>query len=230
MKSIKTLLATVAVVACAASAMAIQTQTIWVSDGGGGISVVPVTSTSGVVSYAGSDAFWSVVVSTGTSYPPAIGPGSITAPVMDLSVTATSVGGASSSLHPLSITFGADGFGPTAGVFLGLLSGHVVSGTANSLTFNTYHDTSPIATPPGTLLTTSGALAGPTYSSSVLSGPMNLASPYALEEVFVIQGGLNSASYSLDGSLITQVPDGGTTAMLLGAALSVLGLIRRKLA
>jgi hypothetical protein len=59
---------------------------------------------------------------------------------------------------------------------------------------------------------------------------MNLASPYALEEVFVIQGGLNSASYSLDGSLITQVPDGGTTAMLLGAALSVLGLIRRKLA
>jgi hypothetical protein len=58
---------------------------------------------------------------------------------------------------------------------------------------------------------------------------LSLASPYSLTEVLTINGGASGGSYSLDGSLTT-VPDGGTTAMLLGAALSVLGLIRRKLA
>ena len=215
--------------------MAIQNQVVWVSDSSGGISLTPATSTSGVVTYTGSDTFWSVVVSTGTAYPPAVGQGTLSAPVMDLSIIATSTGAAGSSGHTLSITFGADGFGPTSGGFMALMSGHLVSGTANPVVFSTDYATTPTslagppASPPaGTQLTTSGSLAGPTYSSLVDSGIVTLGSPYILEEVVTI-GAATAGSYSLDGSLTT-VPDGGTTAMLLGAALSVLGLIRRKLA
>jgi hypothetical protein len=237
MKSMKTVLAALAVVALAGSAVATQTQTIWVSDSGGGISLTPATSTSGSVSYTGSDAFWSIVLLSGTAYPPTTGQGSLADPVLDLSVTATSVGSANASLHPLVVTFGADGFGPTSGSFAAQLSGHVVTGSAHPLLFNTYSAASPISglsTPPaGTLLTTSGSLAGPTYDSGpISSGSESLGSPYALEEVITIQADANGASYSLDGGLsgVSTVPDGGTTAMLLGAALSVLGLIRRKLA
>jgi hypothetical protein len=230
MRSIKTLLATMAVVALATSAMAVQTQTIWVSDSGGGISLVPAVSTSGSVLYSGSDSFWTVVISTGVASPPAVGQGTLSAPVLDLNVQATSAGGANASLHPLSITFGADGYGPTLGTFSAIMSGHLVSGSGHAMTFNTYWDTSPIATPPGTLLTTESFPGGATYTGTEVSGSQNLLAPYSLEEVVILQANANGASYSLDGSLVTNVPDGGTTAMLLGAALSVLGLIRRKLA
>jgi hypothetical protein len=235
MNRIKTVLATLAVVACAVSAMAIQNQTIWVSDSGGGISLVPATSTSGAVVYSGGDAFWTVVISTGVASPPAVGQGTLTAPVLDLNVQATSAGGANASLHPLSITFGADGYGPTAGMFNGIMSGHVVSGSGQSMTFNTYYEANntPIANPSATLLTAQSFPDGATYNGTATSGAVNLAALYALEEVVTLQANANGATYSLDGSLIstpTGVPDGGTTAMLLGAALSVLGLIRRKLA
>lgn len=231
MKSIKSVLATLAVVACAASAMAVQTQTIWVSDSGGGISLTPATSTSGSVIYSGSDSLWTVVISTGVASPPAVGQGTLTAPVLDLNIQATSAGGSTASAHPLLITFGADGYGPTAGQFLATMSGHLVSGTGHALTYNTYSEANntPIANPSATLLTTMSFPGGATYNSMTTSGAVSLASPYALEEVVTIQANSSGASYSLDGSLVT-VPDGGTTAMLLGAALSVLGLIRRKLA
>jgi hypothetical protein len=233
MKSIKTLLATLAVVACAASAMAVQTQTIWVSDGGGGISLVPSTSTSGSVVYSGSDAFWTVVISTGVASPPAVGQGTLSSPVLDLNVQATSVGGDPGNLHALIVTFGADGYGPTLGSFLGRMSGHAASGAGQTVTLNTYYKANniPVANPSTTLLTASGALSNPlSYDSLTGSGPVNLAALYALEEVITIQSAAAGASYSLDGSLTCSTPDGGTTAMLLGAALSVLGLIRRKLA
>jgi hypothetical protein len=227
----RTILATLAVVAWAASAMAVQNQVIWVSDAGGGISIVPSESTSGVVSYTSADAFWTVVVSTGTASPPA-GQGTLASPVLGFSVTATSSGIINATLHPLSVTFGADGFGPTVGTATATLSGNV-SGTPYPVTFSTYSAASPLpplasGPPAGTLLAT-GSLPGPIYNSGPIPIALNLAAPYALEEVLTIQAGPWISSYSLDGNLST-VPDGGTTAMLFGAALSILGLIRRKLA
>jgi len=237
MKSLKMALVALAMVALAVSAMAIQNQVIWVTDGGGGISLTPVTSTSGVVTYTGNDSYWTVVVSTGTAYPPATGQGTLGSPVMDLTVAATSSGISGAGSHPLSITFGADGYGPTSGTFASWMTGHLVSGTANSVLFNTYDTVSPIAppgsTPPaGTLLTTSGAMSGPLYNSgTIVSSTVALAAPYGLEEYVDIQAAAGSpTTYSLDGSLLAQVPDGGATVMLLGVALAGLGLIERRLA
>jgi len=234
MRSIKAVLGTLAVMALAGSAMAVQNQVIWVSDNGTALVGSPSASTSGAITFSGSDAFWTVVISTGTAYPPLVGPGTLSSPVMDLSITATEIGD-SSATHALTITFGADGFGPTAGAFAAILSGHVVSGAGGqTVTYNSYYTGSPLnpasVTPPaGTLLTASGPVAPSVYNSTVSSAGVSLAAPYALEEVVTIGSSPDGASYSLDASLRT-VPDGGTTAMLLGGALSVLGLIRRKLA
>jgi hypothetical protein len=226
MKTIKTILATLAVVALAGSALAIQTQTVQVSDNGGGISITPVTSTSGVVTYSGSDSYWSLVISTATSYPPQSGGGTLGAPVMDLSITATSTS-ADSSANPLTITFTSTGFGPTTGMFEDTMSGHTVFGTGATVTFSTDYSTAN-ATPATTALTSVGTMPGPSYLGSWSSSVVSLAAPYSLSEVVTIAGA-PSDSYSLDGNLYT-VPDGGVTAILLGAALSALGLIRRKLA
>ena len=233
MRSIKAVLGTLAVMALAGSAMAVQNQVIWVSDNGTALVGSPSASTSGAITFSGSDAFWTVVISTGTAYPPLSGQGSLSSPVTDLSITATEIGD-SAATHALTITFGADGYGPTAGAFAAILSGHVVSGTGQTVTYNSYYTGSPLnpasMTPPaGTLLTASGPVAPATYNSTVSSAGVSLAAPYALEEVVTIGSSPQGASYSLDASLRT-VPDGGTTAMLLGGALSVLGLIRRKLA
>jgi hypothetical protein len=68
---------------------------------------------------------------------------------------------------------------------------------------------------------------GPTYFNTT-SGPVGLAAGYSLEQYISIAGQTAVGSYSLDASLNT-TPDGGTTVMLLGAALSGLALLRRKL-
>jgi len=116
------------------------------------------------------------------------------------------------------------------------MTGQLVTGTDPGVDFNTYFNTAnavsstAIPLPAGsTLLTASGNLPGPDYANNQMSAPFTLASPYSLIEVVTISGGPVGGQYSLDASLVT-VPDGGTTAMLLGTALSVLGLIRRKLA
>jgi hypothetical protein len=59
-----------------------------------------------------------------------------------------------------------------------------------------------------------------------------LGAPYSLGEVITIQAGTAAAAYTLDGSLVTaaSVPDGGTTALLFGLGLSLLWLLRRKVA
>jgi VPDSG-CTERM motif len=227
MKRINTGLATLAVVlGLTGSATAIPT--IWVSDKGGGLSTDPVTSPSGVVTYTSTDPFWTIVVSTGVVYPPAIGQGTLSSPVMDISVTATSVGGANASDHPLTVILGADGFGPTSDGFLATLSGHAPTGTGQQVTFDTFYSTAnPNAMPADTALTSSGSLLN--YNGTWMSTGLDLAAPYSLSEVVTIQATGDGATYSLDGSLTT-VPDGGTTVLLLGAALSGLGLIRRKLA
>jgi hypothetical protein len=226
-------LATFAVTAWAASAFAIPTLVI---QDGGGINAIN-TGISGVVTLNTSDGFWTVVITTGIASPPAPG-GTATAPTMDLSISATSANG--SQNNPLNIFFASDGFGPTSAAWLAQMTGHLVAGSGANVGFGTYYNTgnavSSLGTPlpsGSTLLTASGNVPGPNYSDTQTGAPVTLASPYALIESVTIDGGLLGGQYSLDASLLTTtttVPDGGTTAILLGAALSVLGLIRRKLA
>jgi hypothetical protein len=232
MKNIKSVLATFTVAAWATSAFAIPTLVI---QDGGGINAIN-TSIGGVVIINTSDGFWSVVITSGTSSPPAPG-GTATAPTMDVSISAISANG--SENNPLNIYFASDGFGPTSAAWLAMMTGHLVAGTGANVGFDTYYNVgnalSSLGTPlpvGSTLLTASGNVPGPIYTYTQMSAPVTLASPYSLIELVTINGGRLGGQYSLDASLVTAttVPDGGTTAMLLGAAVSVLGLIRRKLA
>src|SRR5579862_390025 len=125
-------MAAVAAMALAGSVYA--TPTLVVSDGSG-ISQIS-TSASGVVTISTSDAQWTVVVSTGISSPPALGAGTASSPVMDLSISATYIGNGSAG-NPLTVSWGSDGFGPTSGSVIATLTGHVVSGTGNSVGFTT---------------------------------------------------------------------------------------------
>jgi hypothetical protein len=81
------------------------------------------------------------------------------------------------------------------------------------------------------MLTTSGPLSPVAGLYAGSQGAAINASFYSLDEVVTIAGGRVGGSYSLDASLnTTAVPDGGTTVMLLGAALSGLAFLRRKIA
>ena len=233
-KNIKSVLATFAVTTWAASAFAIPTLVI---QDGGGINAIN-TDIGGVVTINSPDGFWTVMVTTGIASPPApIGGGTATAPIMSLNISATSAIG--SENNPLKIYFASDGFGPTSAAWRAQMTGQLVAGSGANVGFGTYYNTgnavSSLGTPlpaASTLLTASGNVPGPNYPDTQTGAPVPLASPYSLIEVVTIDGGLLGGQYSLDASLLTTttVPDGGTTAMLLGAALTVLGLIRRKLA
>jgi hypothetical protein len=220
-----------AAIALAGSVQAIPT--LVVTDGSG-ISQIK-TDASGVVTISTSDAQWSVVVSTGISSPPALGQGTAQEPVMDLSITATYIGNGSAG-NPLTISFGADAFGPTVGNVIATLTGHVVSGTGNAVGFTTIASGTSALPTTGTPIISGQTLTGPasianvggTYGYIATGGPLNFTS-YSLDEVVTLTGNAGGSSYSIDASLVT-APDGGMTLVLLGSALSGLALIKRKLA
>jgi hypothetical protein len=114
---------------------------------------------------------------------------------MRLSIQATSLSVPGANLHPLTVSFSSDEiYGPSSGEFLAQLSGQVLSGAGQSVTFNTYANT--------TLLTASGNVPGPDYVGSWTSGDMNVGNPYSLTEVITIQANsVAAASYSLDATL-----------------------------
>ena len=137
MKIISPLLASLALLAWTEPARA--TVNLWVSDDDGGLSTDPVLGSSGIAVYCSSDPFWTVVISSGVAYPPAVGQGTLSAPVMDLAVQATSVSTTGERLHPLVLTFAADGFGPSSLPADAKLSGYFLGDTIQPVTFNTFY-------------------------------------------------------------------------------------------
>lgn len=103
----------------------------------------------------------------------------------------------------LTVMFTDTGFGPTSG---GVNSVGKQVGTS-SATYATYYDTGDAQF---TL-------------SSAFTGGVNLASPYSITLVDTFTPGTISSDQRVT------VPDGGATAMLLGAALTGVGLLRKKL-
>ena len=224
MKKLKLLAVGLGVIALTGSALAIPT--LIISDGIG--AAVTVTDASGVVHYSNTsfDGAWSVVISTGLTKP---AQGSAANPFFDLAIQATSL--TFSPTHNLTITFFGTDFGPAAGSLQAIMSGHVSAGTGQPVSYNTFYS-SLNAGALTTALTASGSLAPPNYNSivtgAVIPGGLN---PYSITQVVTIGGAGTGpgGSYTLDASL-SGVPDGGTTVMLLGAALSGLALLRRKMA
>jgi len=226
MRKLKVLTVALGAMALTGSALAIPTLSI--SDG---LTSVSLTDASGIVQYVNPslDSAWSIVISTAETKPAL---GGAANPMFDLNVQATSVGG-SLPANNLVITFSDNGFSPASGNFQVVLDGHVVSGTGQPVTYATYYDAGNVTGATTTLLTSLG-LPGPSYNGTATGGPVN-QSLYSLTQALTI--GINSVgtpggTYSLDASLagVSSVPDGGTTGMLLGATLSGLAFLRRKMA
>jgi hypothetical protein len=167
---------------------------------------VSVNATGGVASYNGAVGEWTVNVSTG------IANGTTTFPVIDLN----SVDQFSSGLgNILTITFTDDNLGPLASTYLDAVGG-TENGTADvfGVMVNGVLLSSSIQSFSGTPFsgTASGAISG-SFPTTLTIGAQLTASA----------GGQTSFDDHLT------VPDGGATVMMLGAALSAIGLLRKKM-
>lgn len=125
--------------------------------------------------------------------------GSATSPQLDLTVTANTPG-----LGDLVVKFSETDFGPT-------------SGSLNSSFFQN-----------GTSLGTGQVLVDPSNQlfGGAASTDANLTGPYSLTLVDTFAVGTISADHRAS---VSSVPDGGTTAAMLGFGLTGLGVFRRKL-
>jgi hypothetical protein len=190
------------------------TNSVTIADG----SSLDSNSAAGAVSWNGSLDNWTLNFDTGLGYP-AIG--SPTSPILDLSFGAyTSTGGA------LWVYFSEDGFtagGSTLANIGGTTQGQVAFGTFGG-TSNTLFDHSA-----SNLLTilpfTNGSYTGPVFSGTESGGTVGGGAPYSLTEIIAINqvgAGLTTGDASLT------VPDGGTTALLLGVGLLGLGVVASK--
>ena len=167
MKKLKILALALGALAVVGSALAASTLNI--SDG---ITSTTLTSPTGVVNYTNGsfDSAWSVVAVTGKTKPAL---GSTSNPRMDLSIQATSLAGLPN--HPLVITFSDNSFGPPPTNVQATVTGQLTSGTGQAITYNTYYDAANVTGAETTLLTASGILSPPIYSSTNTSGPINQA-------------------------------------------------------
>ncbi|HVM49020.1 MAG TPA: Ig domain-containing protein [Candidatus Acidoferrum sp.] len=203
-------LAAGALMAWTAPMMAQQNQVIWADDNGGGLSGTPATATSGLIVYQGSDAFWAVVIASGEAFPPLVGQETLSGPALNLAITASAVGGANANLHPLSLVFSADGYGPTAGALRAMLTGHRISGSPQPFRFSTFYNaTDTLGTnPPAVLVSDSGSLSFAALGSGLswTSAPVTLAASYSLTEVLTIAASTLPASYSFQASLMFDCP------------------------
>jgi hypothetical protein len=147
---------------------------------------------------------WSLNINTGTTKPAL---GSETSPYLDLKFYALS-----SAAGSLTITFSEVGFSYVGGLLDGW--GGTTFGTAvNSIAVN------------GQTVLTQGPFGPGAFSSTALF--LADLSPDDLVSISVTITH-DGAGLTTGDKELTTVPDGGMTVMLLGAALSGLGLIRRK--
>jgi len=168
----------------------------------------------GDVLYSESIGSFLVTVTNGVSNPLI---GSATSPAMSLTVTAISLGAGTLTVWLTDDSFGphANGTGARAsfgGTTVGTIAYTTYQDTANSAFFDS-------GSPLTTLSTGSPFVPGST------SGSLAGAASYSLTQKLVIThsvGGVSALSATLN------VPDGGSTAALLGSVLFAFGMVRRR--
>jgi hypothetical protein len=191
------------------------TTSVTVLDGGAGDAA---PGTAGQVLYSGGFGVWNIIVTTGISKPQggfsAINPG------LDLSFILTSTGAGN-----LTMTWSDTDFGPASGNFNASIGGTFAT-TGGSAAFTTYYDPANLV-PATTLLTAEQDYSGSSNfggSGSASVGSLNY--PFSLSEVVKItHNGIGVSSG--DATITTAVPDAGSTLMLLGTAMSLLGVYGR---
>jgi hypothetical protein len=209
---LKCLLFAAMLAAIAGKASAVPT--LWITDGTAvnsfqiaDGSAADSSSTAGVVTYIGSFGVWNVSVSTGL-----VG-GTAEQPTIDLNSVDSSTGAGT-----LYIYYSANGFGPSSGS-LNVAVGGTTTGSAS---FYTAVNSSDVLFS-GTKITGQGPFVGPAFSG-LAAGSVSFAAPYSLTELAVItHRSAGVTSFDMNAA----VPDSGTTLMLLGAALTGLGLFGR---
>lgn len=168
---------------------------------------VPITG--GTAHYAGSVGNYSVAISTGITIQGGANP------IIDLDVAQATAGQGATSLQ---IYYSAGGFGPSTGNY----TLNTFLGTGGPVTTSAYLSTANTAFGLTTSLGGSPDVAG-TITVNSTGSIGSVQSPYSLTICDTITGSI----VSMDSKL--SVPDGGSSLMLLGSALSVAGMIRRKL-
>jgi VPDSG-CTERM motif len=167
-----------------------------------------VAIVGGTASYNGAVGDYTVAISTGITIN---GGGN---PAIDLDVAQATAGAGATSLQ---IFYSDGGFGPSSGIY----TLNTYLGTGGPVTTSGY--LSAANTPFGqtTLLGGSADVVGANVVNATgsLSGVQN---PYSLTIADVITGTVTSMDSKLS------VPDGGSTVMLLGMALSGAALLKRK--
>jgi hypothetical protein len=194
------------VAAFAGSAYALPIGTLTLSDNNGNTTGPLTTGLNGLVSYNGPVGNWSINVSTG------IENNNTAAPVLDLnSVDANFFGSGIGDVLTINFTFAS--VGPLTGGFVNLVNGNQFGITT---AFSVLINGSPVSTQ---AFGSSYVGFGSSTSGSAIEG----TSVGILATLTATSGGLASFDDHLS------VPDGGMTVMLLGAALSAMGLLRKKL-
>lgn len=169
---------------------------------------------SGSLDWTGKVGVWSTLNDvTGT-----LG-GSATLPSLDLNFDDIS-----SAAGNLTITFSVSGFGPSPSAFNVSIGGTTAPSAGSSVTFSTFYSTAN-ALPATTALTSPVGFTYPPSGFSEMAGVSvvnALTGPYSLSETIEIH---NAGSGEASGDAkLSSVPDAGSTLILLGAAISALGV------
>jgi len=221
MKSLlKSLAVTAAVMGLAATSQATPTlrltsglTVVTVADGSGSDG----STTAGIVVYNGAVGDWTINITTGVTKP---ANGTAATPFISLTTVSTTQNTVTAPAD-LKIEFSETGFGPTKGHFML----HVGGTLQGSVSQQFYADTGNTLFGTGTLLHDFGSFSDPSYNAdSTASG---LPGTYSITEVMTLSHGTGDKTSSPSMTLTT-VPDGGTTLMLLGSAVTTLGLLRRR--
>jgi hypothetical protein len=197
--------------------LARATPTLFISDGFGSILVTDGDANdsndlANVVTFIGSIGNWNLNVTTGVSNSPLAS--------MDLnSINGFVTGG----VGTLTISFSDSGF-----TTLGFAAASIGGTTEGTVAYATYFHPGNVPLPFGGIpLTILGPLSGPSFSGDANSALEILqADPYALTQQVTITHDDISEVSSFDATL--KVPDGGTTALLLGLGLLGTALAARR--
>jgi hypothetical protein len=180
-------------------------------------SALDANSQAGVIDYSGTLGNWTINVDIGTVS------GSQEYPVMNLTFAATSTIDSNTALY---LYFSDDNLGPTLN---GLVTTSLVGAVDGKGTVSYSSNFLPSGATMATMLTAAGPFTG-SFSSSDNS-IVNCDGLYRLTEVVAIKG--LDAGQSVSGVLhlddpSARLPDGGTTALLLGFGLIGLSMVARK--
>jgi PEP-CTERM motif len=159
---------------------------------------------------------WSLSISTGVTAPAL---GSLTNPVMDLVIQASSTGAGS-----LTYTFSDVGYSAPTGTLNAMLSGQAFSGAQAKVDYSVYGSVSNTVNTLTTLLATTGTNALPLVTSA--SGALTLSSPFSLSQVVQLTAS-GATSVSVDASL-SVVPEPSTATLTFLGLVSLVGLAGRR--